>query len=369
MEEIKPFAWIVLTASFFSLFFNSSLNYSVGVIHIALLDTYVDEDIQTISWLGSLFSSMFAISGFMGTILINMFNVRVCVMVSGVVTLIGFSLSSIVTDMRYLFITYSLIGGTGQAICYTGSMVTLGYYFKHKASMASGIALCGCGLCTFVFPPISQLFVDRYGLNGAFLLLGALGFQSTVCGALMRPTEFEIVAKRRLLCIMLKSMQFCLFLISSVAFNMGQSIIYLFLPDYFRHLGSSSMEAAFILSIAGVTGVVARVLLGFLTQLVNSAIVYGGTFGIMGIITYFVKYMTTLPSKLFFTSMFGFYTGACWVLHYTILVETVGIGKLSDAMGIGMVFCGIGYFTGPPLAVFMMRLVILRFTIHLALTF
>ncbi|KAK6196131.1 hypothetical protein SNE40_001417 [Patella caerulea] len=373
MSKIKPWAWVVLAASFLALFFNSSLNYSVGVLHIALLERFPEEEVTTISWLGALFSSMFALAGWTGSILVSTFNARVCVMLSGLVTLIGFVLSSLVVNMKYLFITYSLIAGTGQAMCYSGTLITLGYYFKEKTGMASGIALSGCGLCTFVFPPLSQFLIETYGLDGAFLLLGALGFQASVCGALMRPTEYEIRTNRKLCCNknsnsvskpcnnpnkrnwrdklkFCKSLPFFVFLISSVSFNMAQSTVYLFLPDYFVHLGSSPQEAAFAISLAGITGILSRVLVGFLVTLVDTALVYGSSFGIFGVITVFLKYMTTLGSKLTYTSLFGIYMGGCWTLHYTLLVDIVGLYDVSAALGISMMACGGGYLIGPPIA-------------------
>ncbi|KAK6196130.1 hypothetical protein SNE40_001416 [Patella caerulea] len=54
---------------------------------------------------------MFALAGWTGSILVSTFNARVCMMLSGLVTLIGFVLNSLVVNMKYLFITHSLIAG------------------------------------------------------------------------------------------------------------------------------------------------------------------------------------------------------------------------------------------------------------------
>ncbi|XP_050405703.1 monocarboxylate transporter 12 [Patella vulgata] len=388
MSDIKPWAWVILAASFGSMFFNSSF-FAAGVIHIALIERYPNVDVGTIAWLGSLFSCMFALTVFVGSIVINLFNARTCVMLSGLLTLVGFTLSSFVNDIKLLFVTYSLIAGSGQAMSFAGSMVTLAYYFKENTSIATGIATSGCGLCTFVFPPMTQYFIDTYGLSGAFLFLGGLGFQSAVCGALMKPTEYETRPNKLLKCLIAcrrkqtkksliekerrkknlietndeKSSRFFnekfilftsapvwLLFISSAAFHMALSTVYLFLPDYFKHLGSSPQESAFILSIAGITGIFSRILLGFLSASVDTSLVYGSTFGIMGLITFFVNFMSSLGSKVTYTALLGFYTGACWTLQYTLLVDILGVKHASTGYGIMMFFSGMGYLLGPPFA-------------------
>ena len=53
-----------------------------------------------------------------------------------------------------------------------------------------GIAVSGCGIGTFLFPPMTQFFINQYSWRGAFLLTGGLCMNLCVCGALMRqPTK------------------------------------------------------------------------------------------------------------------------------------------------------------------------------------
>ncbi|XP_046567987.1 monocarboxylate transporter 12-B-like [Haliotis rubra] len=74
------------------------------------------------------------------------------------------------------------MAGLGQGLCYTGCLVLLGFYFKKRTSLATGIGIVGIGIGNFILPPLTQYLVDGYGLKGAFLLLGAVTFQSCVCG-------------------------------------------------------------------------------------------------------------------------------------------------------------------------------------------
>ncbi|ESO86340.1 hypothetical protein LOTGIDRAFT_167154 [Lottia gigantea] len=372
--DIQPYAWLILFAAFMGLFLNSSLNYSSGVIHVALLQKYPEEDVTNIAWLGSLFSCMFAFTGILASVIINTFNVRVCVMASGIFTVVGFTMSYFVQDFKLLFLTYGLIGGCGQGLCHTGCLVSLGYYFKEKIGMVSGIALSGCGLCMFVFPPLTQFLFDTYGINGAFLILGGIGFQATMLGSLMTPTKYEKHTSRRLCrkshdgnkdylikkksvhqtagsgLALFRSFSVWGLMISTFCFSMALSTVYLLLPEYFIHHGSSKQEAALVLSVCGVTGIISRVMVGFLSSSFDVSVVYSTLFGITATVTLCLKVMTSLASKMTYTAMFGMYVGGCWVLHYNLVVECVGLDQLSTCYGLVMMIGGIGYLVGPPIA-------------------
>ena len=55
-------AWVVMLASFGAFLVIGGSVYSVGIIHIALLDRY-GQDITKTSWVGALHSSMINIGG------------------------------------------------------------------------------------------------------------------------------------------------------------------------------------------------------------------------------------------------------------------------------------------------------------------
>ncbi|ESP01706.1 hypothetical protein LOTGIDRAFT_238184 [Lottia gigantea] len=371
MSKTEPWSWVVLVAAFLAMFSNGSLYLSTGVLHLALMERYSEEGENKVAWLGSLFTSMTGLTGLLGSLLINTFNVRICIICSAFLNLIGFAVSGVVTDINILFITYSFIAGIGQALCYTASMVVTGYHFKEKSSMATGIVTSSSGLSLFVFPPLTQLLVDTYGLNGAFLILGAIGFHAAACGAVMRPSEYE---NKSFQCgkqsyrssqmlnstykettkvsamYHMKSVRFWIFLFSSACFCMALSTVYLYLPMFNSYHGTSKRNSALILSVAGITGTISRVLLGFLASSVDVTIVFSGVFGIIGTITVLLFTMTNFSAQIGYSALLGIYSGGCWSLQHTLLIDIVGITHLSTCYGITLLFSGIGLLIGPPLA-------------------
>ena len=53
--------------------------------------------------------------------------------------------------------------------------------------MANGLAYSGSGVGILVMAPLSQVLITTYGWRGALAVIGAMCFNVTVCGALLRP--------------------------------------------------------------------------------------------------------------------------------------------------------------------------------------
>ena len=69
--------------------------------------------------------------------------------------------------------------------------MSVGYYFDKKRSFATGIAVCGSGIGTFVLSPVNRILFDTYGVNGAFLITAGFVFNLCACGFLIRPISIE----------------------------------------------------------------------------------------------------------------------------------------------------------------------------------
>ena len=63
-------------------------------------------------------------------------------------------------------------------------------YFEKYRSLATGIAVAGSGLGTFIFAPFIDYLIWEYGgWRGAVLILAGLVFNTAIMGALFRPLE------------------------------------------------------------------------------------------------------------------------------------------------------------------------------------
>ena len=81
--------------------------------------------------------------------------------------------------------------GIGLGLIYLPAIVSVTYYFEKRRAFATGLAVCGSGLGTFIFAPLSKILVETYTWKGAVLIEAGLLLNCIVCGALFRPLEME----------------------------------------------------------------------------------------------------------------------------------------------------------------------------------
>lgn len=62
------------------------------------------------------------------------------------------------------------MGGIGFCFIYMPSVIIVGYYFEKWRPLATGIALCGSGVGTFIMAPISTLLIEKLGWRYALLI-------------------------------------------------------------------------------------------------------------------------------------------------------------------------------------------------------
>jgi len=184
--------WVVCIASFLCNMILDGIAYSFGVL-LGPLCRYFNEDAGTVSWVGSLLCGVYLMSGPIVGGLVNKFGCRPVCMAGSVITCLAFSLSTLSPNVPVLMLTYGLLGGFGLGLIYLPAVVAVGYYFEKKRALATGISVCGSGVGTFIFAPLSNYLLENYGWKGANLIFAALCLQCAVFGALMRPLTVSVL--------------------------------------------------------------------------------------------------------------------------------------------------------------------------------
>lgn len=70
---------------------------------------------------------------------------------------------------------------------YLPSIVMVGYYFDKNRAFATGIAVCGSGIGTFVFAPLATYLVQEYAWQGCNIIISGIIFHGIIFGLTFRP--------------------------------------------------------------------------------------------------------------------------------------------------------------------------------------
>ena len=66
------------------------------------------------------------------------------------------ALSVAATSVVVLYFTIGVLTGLGFGLIYLPAIVSVSIYFEKKRAFATGIAVCGSGLGTFIMAPVTK---------------------------------------------------------------------------------------------------------------------------------------------------------------------------------------------------------------------
>jgi MFS family permease len=181
--------WVVVVAAFVTNLIADGVTFTFGIIYVDLL-RYFGEGKSKTAWIGGLFMSMPLISGPIASYLTDRFGCRRVCMFGSVLSAFGFIVSSYAESIELLIFTFGIVSGFGLALCYVTAVVIVAYYFEKRRSLATGLSVCGSGIGTFLFAPLTTFLVTEFGWRGTTLILAGLFLNMAVCGALMRDLEW-----------------------------------------------------------------------------------------------------------------------------------------------------------------------------------
>lgn len=178
--------WVVV---FSSLMCNMLVD-GIGLVYGVLLPKFADSfqaSKSKVSLVGSLMIGTYLCAGPIVSGLVNQFGCRKVTVAGSIVAASGFIIGSFSPNLDVLILTYGVIGGFGFGMIYLPSIVSVGYYFEKKRPLATGIAVCGSGIGTFVFSPVLEVLSEMYDWKNLLMIMAGIILNGAVCGMLMRP--------------------------------------------------------------------------------------------------------------------------------------------------------------------------------------
>lgn len=121
--------------------------------------------------------------------LANRFGFRAVTCAGAALAGISLAVASLANSIIFLYIFIGVLGGIGFGLVYVPAVVAVGFYFEKRRALATGIAVCGSGIGTFVIAALTTWLLDLYGWRGTLLIYAGLVLNCAVLGALFRPLE------------------------------------------------------------------------------------------------------------------------------------------------------------------------------------
>ena len=137
--------------------------------------------------------SFFCIGGLLGARLSKRFNHRIALLVAGILSLLGFSLTAALSgsSVALLYITYGVLAGCGIGIAYNVIIATVSAWFPDQKGLCSGCLMMGFGASALLLGNAANaLFNSPLGWRATYLMLGtAICAMLSLSGLLLRKVD------------------------------------------------------------------------------------------------------------------------------------------------------------------------------------
>ncbi|XP_076754397.1 monocarboxylate transporter 5-like [Xylocopa sonorina] len=145
---------------------------------------------------------------------------------------------------------------------------------------------------------------------------------------------------------------FILFTFSNFCTSIGFYVPYIYIIPQAEERGINKTDASYLLGVIGIANTVGRIILGYVSDKpwVNRLLIYNLCLTICGISTILSTFCTTFTLFIIYASTFGFTSGAYVGLTSVILVDLLGLNRLTNAFGHLLLFQGFASFLGSPIA-------------------
>ncbi|XP_034532286.1 monocarboxylate transporter 13 [Notolabrus celidotus] len=361
--------WVLVGALFVSTSLVFGLMRSLGIFFVEFVQ-YFEESAQAISWISSTGLAAQQFFSPLGAALCNAYDARVVVMVGGCLAGLGLILASQATCLVHLYLTMGAISGLGWALVFTPMVATVMANFTRRRTLALGLGFSSIGLSSFAFNPLFQLLVDVYAWRGALLILGGLSLNIIPCGALIRSrrclkspekikSESEPHASilqrvsSHLELSLLYERPYITYTLAVTLLNVGYFVPYFHLVAHSRQAGFSEYQAAFVMSAAGASDILGRIVSGWFSDLGHFRLIHllsmwttlAGTFIMLLPVSSLSGSYTAL---MMISLLYGFCSGALTSLVFAVVPMIVGVERVMGALGLlQLIESGAGLLGGP----------------------
>jgi len=378
------YGWIIVAIGLISMAFWFGIRSSFSIFYVALLEDYPWSRSEAAGIQSMALITYTILSPLVGG-LIDRFGPRRIIGPGILLLSVGLILCGSAKTLPQFYFLYGMLMAAGiTCISIVSYSAIIAHWFEKKRGLASGIAVSGMGLGTFLLVPISQQFIDLWGWRPAFVGFGVLVlvilFPLNIIFLRHKPQELglrpdglkelEPSSARRAaektsnwpeidwtINKVLRTGRFWALAVFPFLAVIGVYIVLVHHVKFLVDIGIDKMTAAFIFALTGFISTFFRIFWGWLSDHIGREKTY--TIGIFFICigVGFLILLDTLPEKLFvysFLIFFGIgwgvtapmfmsvaadlFKGKMFGLIYGIVEGGIGIGGAFGAWVAGYIF-------------------------------
>ncbi len=280
---------------------------------------------------------------------------------------LGLALTSQVSALWQLYVTYGIIFGIGESAGFITTMATTARWFIKRRGLALGIVASGAGLGTLILPPVAERLIATFSWSTAYLILGVVTWTIMIPSALLLrrdPAEKGLLpygmsqaaavvdseelkkARAAETGIDLKAAarykQLWMLFIVFFMFNTCIQMVMIHLVNYATDIGITSLVAATFISIIGIGSFIGRLLMGTASDRIGANNVLLICCVILATTLVFLIFTRELWMFYLFSIIFGFAYGGEVPQMPVLIGQFFGMRAVAAIVGVTVFGATIG---------------------------
>jgi MFS family permease len=329
----------------------------------------------TRAWMSGAISLSLLINGLLGIVtgkLSDKFSPQLIIIIGSTFQGLGCLLLSQMTALWQLYIYYGVLIGFGLTNLIAAYSL-IAKYFGEKRGLMTGITYSGGPIGAIIIAPIATKLISIYSWRISYLIIGCLVLLLTVISAILmygigrsRETTCEdaitkekpkIEVKEYSLNKLIRTGPFWILGIVFLCSSFAQQTILVHIVPHATDVGISPIQAALILSIIYIGGIISSFVIGNTIDRIGSSLsLIIALFIMLTSLLLLLLKVNDIWTFYIFAIIFGVGYGAIGILLSTVVAESFGLFSHGAIMGTLLLFMSIGGFTGPLFAGYMFDL-------------
>lgn len=286
------------------------------------------------------------------------FGTQMVTMAGGIVFGLGLVLTSQITSLTGLYLSYGLLGGFGIGMIYTCMVGNTIKWFPDKKGLAGGLIAMGFGLGAIVFAPVGVMLIREFNVLVTFAIFGVVFSLIIIVASFfikapknVNLSQSTVVDQSMTSHQMMKTPRFyLLWILYTIGCIGGLMIIGHASPIVQHKVGLSSQEAAFIVSFLGLSNSLGRVFWGTVSDRFGRMVTLTTTYLVAAVCLLALSMFTSLPIVVIAIGGIALCFGGYLGIMPSICAENFGSKHIGINYGLLFTAYGFAAFVGPRLA-------------------
>jgi OFA family oxalate/formate antiporter-like MFS transporter len=311
---------------------------------------------------------VFGVTTFFAGKMSDKYGPRIIVAIGSIILGIGFVMSGYVSSKGGLYITYGLIAGLGGGMVYLPPIATAPKWWPDRKALATGFAVVGLGLGSFIMGPLATYLINAPGLGWRYVFIyvgiamGIMGLLAAWCLSNppkgWKPSGWKPPAPSKAspssaggdftFSEAIRTPQFWLLYVSYFCGAFAGLMVIGHIASHGMDSGLKSMQAAVAVSTLGIFNAVTRILIGAVADKVGTRVSFLVIF-IAQVVAMALLYPTG-SSALWLSvvaALIGWNYGAMFTLFPATCLQYYGPSSQGANYGLLFTAFGLAGFCGP----------------------